>query len=135
MGLGYSFNVRDAALQQVQDLMVQLPGVAEEVLMDVVQNDVAKRMIQEMIKFTPVSKGKKRRGTKHAKDDNPYIKEAWIKGIVVDVYERPKYGYLVYPEIGIGQSEQSFMWSSVDAIRPELDQMVIDALVKAINGG
>ena len=135
MALGYAFYVNDKAIQQIQDLLIQIPDDAENILKDVVQNDVAKRMIQEMIHFTPLSKAKKKNGQRHAKNDNPYEQYNMIKDIGVSVGERKKYGYLVYPEIGIGQAEQSFMWGSVNAIRPELDQMVIDALTRAINGG
>lgn len=122
-GLRYYLDSKD--LVAIQEYFLRLPGIAEDVVNEVIRNDVAKMAIQSMIHFTPVSKVNK----KHARDSNPYKMIPLNMGIYIE----EKIEYLVYPELGIGQPEQNFMWWGFNAVLPNFMGMIIDALTKTIN--
>lgn len=122
---GFKYKINGEELVQLQEYFLRLPGLAEDVVNDVVHNDLAKQAIQSMIKFTPVSKVNK----KHAKDSNPYKSYPFNLGFHVE----EKIEYLVYPELGIGQPEQNFMWAGFNAVSPNFIGAIIDALIKTIN--
>ena len=121
-------------LIEMEGLFIRLPNVAEGIVNDILDTEGSKTIIQSMIKFTPRSKVNK----KHAVDSNPYRGTVGKGNMTLYLYEKEAFGYLVFPEIGIGKrfanyNRTGFMADGVQAARDEVLNMIIKKLTDEIN--
>lgn len=91
------FELNDEQAKKLEQAMTTIRSNSEKVINEVLETKGTKLMIQKIIDFMPASN----RNKQHAKSSNP-LKHTMIN-LGFEVKAKPKFGYLVFPNSGIGQ--------------------------------
>ena len=121
--------------EELTKAMEKVPEQAEKEINKVLHGDGSKLVMENIIKFMPISKG----GGKHAKTSNPLKTDTinlgfstYAKGGAANT--RGSFGYLVFPDEGRGPRNpvaQNFFEKGVQASEPNILEMLLEALERA----
>lgn len=110
----------------LEDKMSKYAGNVEEAVNNVIHNRGAKLIMMNIIGFMPRSKLNK----PHAKDSaNNLESDTYNLGVMIS--EGSNFGYLIFPELGIGRRnpvEQGFMVGGLDKSSDVIFQWIVEAL-------
>jgi hypothetical protein len=110
----------------LEDKMSRYPGDVEKAVNNVIHNRGAKLIMMNIIGFMPRSKLNKA----HAKDSAKNL-ESNTYNLGVMISEGKDFGYLVFPELGIGKRnpvEQAFMIGGLEKSSDVIFQWIVEAL-------
>lgn len=124
------FELNDEQMSKLSEHMQSLSGRSEEVINRTLKQSGAKEMIQAIVGFIPLSKGK----GPHAKNSNP-IKVTMIN-LGFELKPKPKFKYLVFPDQGIGrrnQIAQRMFEKGAEQSNDKILNLLIEALIEENN--
>lgn len=129
-------------LRELEEKMKQIPGRSEVAINDVLHNKGIPITIEAIQPDIPVSTWKNRvRDKKHARDTkNPQAAEK--QNLAFTIRPKPRFNYLKYPDLGIGQSQhnppQHFMNKGLKKAAPkiieELNKRIDEEIKKTLGG-
>lgn len=124
------FELKSEDLKRLEKALIQLPNKGEQEINKVLHNESAEkvsRSIQELINVSA-----KKKGT-HARYGKPFKTEPFNLGFFVRTY--PSYGYLVFPDEGIGKRNpvrQDFTGRGMEKERPKVVDRLLEVLTRRI---
>lgn len=124
------FELNSNDLQRLEEKIKQLPNVAEDEINKVLHKESADNVSKSIQQLINISS--KRKGT-HARLGKPFRTEPFNLGFFVRTY--PRYGYLVFPDEGIGIRNlitQDFTGRGIERERPKVVNRLLDVLTKRI---
>lgn len=122
------YEVNKEQLDEITKAMELIPERAEQAVNHVLQAKGGKEIMQSILHFMPESKLNK----KHAKQSEPL--KMVFPNLAVKIFEKPKFGYLVFPNLGIGKrnkTPQRFMEEGLKAKSQTVHELVLNALLEA----
>ncbi len=124
-----------SGLDTLQAKLQKIPGQGEEALNRVLHGEGVERTKESIKNLIPVSDWKGRsRGKKHARDAHSLRSQNINLGFIIR--PKPAFNYLVFPDLGIGQSKrknpEEFMDKGLERNVQRLIQDMEEELMKVI---
>ncbi|MGM9925168.1 MAG: hypothetical protein ACI35R_13065 [Bacillus sp. (in: firmicutes)] len=131
-----SWSVDFSAFEVLEDKLKQIPDKSERIVNRVLHNEGMKITMDEIQPYIPVSHWEGRvRQKRHARS-SPALKGETIN-LGFTVRPKPKFNYLKYPDLGIGQSHRNeplrFMERGLRRATPKIIDRLMDELMREIN--
>lgn len=124
------FELKSEDLKRLEKALVQLPNKGEQEINKVLHTESEEKVsksIQELINISA-----KKKGT-HARLGQPFKTEHFNLGFFIRTY--PSYGYLVFPDEGIGKRNpvrQDFTGRGIERERPKVVDRLMEVLTRRI---
>lgn len=112
---------------QLEEKMASYPGDVEKAVNEVIHNRGSKHIMMSILNLAPRSTRQK----KHAKDSDSFMATNINLGVVIQ--EKNNFGYLVFPDMGIGRRnrvEQNFTEEGLRKSEDVVFQWILEALEK-----
>lgn len=126
------FSVDSAQFEVYQRNIERLPNVAEKVINEGLKKKVSPIMVNSILGLIPISDRKKL----HAKLSKS-IQGTLKENLTLTLKPKPKFAYLVFPDLGVGQSKgnepERFMEHGVDRDTNKSVEELNKALIEEIN--
>ncbi|SFH68625.1 hypothetical protein [Pisciglobus halotolerans] len=124
------FQLNAQESERIEQAMARIPEESERMVNDVLKSKGVKKAIESIVGFMPISDRKKA----HAKLSNP-LKQNMIN-LGFEITPKPRFGYLVFPNDGIGRSnpvKQQFFENGLEKVTDSILDDVVLALEEASN--
>lgn len=124
------FQLNTEESERIEKAMALIPEQSERMVNDVLKSKGAKKAVQSIIGFMPISN----RNKAHAKNSNP-LKEIFIN-LGFEITPKPRFRYLVFPNDGRGRSNpvrQQFFESGLEKVTDSILDDIVLALEEASN--
>lgn len=124
------FQLNAAESERVEKAMALIPDESERMVNDVLKSKGAKKAVQAIIQFTPISNRQK----EHAKTSNP-LRQVFIN-LGFEITTKANFRYLVFPNDGRGRSnpvKQKFFEDGLEKVTESILDDVVLALEEASN--